>query len=507
MQIKEARVFNFGKLQKKNYQFSSGINVIYGPNEAGKTTLHTFLLAMLFGMDKNRGRAAAGDVYKRYEPWHAPAFYSGAIRFLVEGRPFYLERNFYYREKRELLRNEADGEELSVAYGDLTMLLGGIGKETFGNTYDVPQCGILDGKELSDILSEYLTDAAESGDGSTHVAKAIAELENKRRKLSTAVRELQEQKQREKRALEIEQELLEKDCRTLHLEIEKEEAELGEWKPEQREWKPEKKEQRHRRRNIIGAMVCLLALFINLGVFLGVGYKTEIFAVVETALTVLFAVTVLLERRQQQEKDLPEAEMVDVSRRQAERILESQRELLLEKETRLYNIAEQLSELSKPGEKERELTENIRALELAAAEIRRLAQEYGEEMADELNAEISRWTSAITGGAYDSVRVDSDGSLKVVADGREIAPEALSRGTLEQFYLAFRIAVGNIVSREETMPLFLDETFCMYDDERMRETLKALAQMEQQIFLFTCQKREQKMLEELGVTYHMINME
>ena len=220
MQIKEARVFNFGKLQNQDYQFSPGINVIYGPNEAGKTTLHTFLLAMLFGMDKSRGRAAAGDVYTRYEPWHAPAFYSGAIRFSVEGRPFYLERNFYHREKRELLRNEADGEESSVAYGDLAMLLGGIDKETFGNTYDVPQCGVLEGKELAAILSEYLTDVAESGDGGTHVAKAVATLENRKKEFNTDIRKLQEQRQKEKRELEIEQELLERDCRTLRLEIE-----------------------------------------------------------------------------------------------------------------------------------------------------------------------------------------------------------------------------------------------------------------------------------------------
>ena len=59
------------------------------------------------------------------------------------------------------MRNDkADGEELSVAYGDLTMLLGGIHKETFANTFDIPQSGAATGKELSDTLAEYLSDAA-----------------------------------------------------------------------------------------------------------------------------------------------------------------------------------------------------------------------------------------------------------------------------------------------------------------------------------------------------------
>ena len=154
MQIKEAEIFSFGKLMNKKITFAPGINVIYGANEAGKTTLHDFLTAMLFGMEKGRGRGSAVSGYRRYEPWHAPAYYSGALRFAVGGRPFYLERNFYHREKRDILRNEADGEELSVAYGDLTMLLGGIHKETFANTFDIPQSGAATGKELSDTLAE-----------------------------------------------------------------------------------------------------------------------------------------------------------------------------------------------------------------------------------------------------------------------------------------------------------------------------------------------------------------
>ena len=119
MQIKEAIIGQFGKLQNRNISFEPGINVIYGENEAGKTTLHDFLLGMFFGMEKGRGRGTLNSMYQKHEPWHAPSYYSGALRFLVDGKPFYLERNFYYKDKKDILKNEADGEELSVAYGDL----------------------------------------------------------------------------------------------------------------------------------------------------------------------------------------------------------------------------------------------------------------------------------------------------------------------------------------------------------------------------------------------------
>ena len=42
----------FGKLENQKYQFAPQINVIYGANESGKSTLMQFLKAMLFGLEK-----------------------------------------------------------------------------------------------------------------------------------------------------------------------------------------------------------------------------------------------------------------------------------------------------------------------------------------------------------------------------------------------------------------------------------------------------------------------
>ena len=123
-----------------------------------RQTLHAFLTAMLLGLEKGRGRAKGTEGYLRYEPWHAPSYYSGALQFSVGGRPFYLERNFYHKEPRARLCNLADGEELSVAYGDLGMLLGGVTREAYENTCDIPQCRAVTGAELTGLLAEYLSD-------------------------------------------------------------------------------------------------------------------------------------------------------------------------------------------------------------------------------------------------------------------------------------------------------------------------------------------------------------
>lgn len=518
MQIRETKIFCFGKLQQREYRFEPGINVIYGPNEAGKSTLHAFLLAMLFGMEKNRGRSAAKEGYLRYEPWHTPAYYSGALRFVVGERPFYLERNFYHKEKREVLRNEADGENLSVACGDLTMLLGGIGKETFVNTYDIPQSGAATGKELAGVLSEYLSDAAEGGGGGTHVTRAIDILNAKKRGLNIDLRKVQERKLKEREVLQMEEELLRRDCSQLKEELKKimqaPEGGVGtEEQTQDLQEKAAKGSSVHQGKwgGLFLAGMMLAGIFANGWIFGAHPYTGLLFWGLQClfgalAVGALFLTGKHIRKSQREQEKYAEPDAA-AAKKQAEGLLAIVRDSLEEKETRLYNIKEQVEALELPGEREQELMTDIRALSMAAEEIENLAREFCEEIEDTLNSEVSRYVSAITDGKYDSVRVDEKGNLSVLTDGMELPPDALSRGTLEQFYLALRLAVGNIVTGEEPMPIFLDEAFSMYDDKRLEQALKVLWEMNGQVLLFTCQKREMELLEQMGVPYHKVIME
>lgn len=559
MRITEARIYSFGKLQKKEFRFGPGINVVYGANESGKTTLHAFLTAMLFGMEKNRGRSKATEGYLRYEPWHSPAYYSGALRFDVAGRPFYLERNFYHKEKRELLRNEADGEELSVAYGDLAMLLGGISGETFGNTYDIPQCKTVNGTETKKVLAEYLSDVSNSGDAAIHVSRALGLLTVKRKELNADLRKEQEQRRQAQSTLRMEQRLLESDCvrlreelsverRQLDAMVQKQAAENTSWEQTQVDAPVEEAEARskvHSAVPLIAGLLLSAVLLLNFGLYRAYGYPANWFIVTELLLGMgaAAALTVSIRRfktakrqgekrrglkykaadqadrcreqtadgalhrgqtdavRQVQQAHMQMQRQVERAREQARQMYEKREDMLLEKETRLYNIAEQLEQFEMPGEYEREIIMNIQAVQMAEDEIARLASEYGENAKDELNSEVSRLVSAITDGRYDSVRVTKDGGLCVLTEGKEVPPDALSRGTLEQFYLAFRLAAGSVVTKEEPLPIFLDETFAMYDDERLSQVLKVLAGLRNQVILFTCQKREMLRLDELGIPY------
>ena len=496
MQIKEARVFNFGKLQNKTFTFDDGINVIYGANEQGKSTLHAFLIGMLFGVEKNRGRAGKEDTYAKYEPWHAPSYYSGALRFRVGSKPFYLERNFYVKEKSEYLRNEADGEELNIAYGDLEMLLGGIGREEFGNTYDIAQAGVLTGQAMTDLLTNYLAEAESGSDGKIHVRLAEKNLLAKKKELLTLEKQLQQEKELKIESQRTKARLLQENVRELQNQIQGFELEQKDLICEYEKRREMKK--RNFRLGTISAgltfvvtLVCLAAIMAhhgNLLIWIG--------SVVGGIVCLLSAIFAIVAKRAENDETLDHAKGM----------LAQVKAHLQEKENERINIEEELEELLQPSEKEREIKQDITALELAYTQLDLLAKEYYLEVADRLNAEISKWISLLTNQNYDSARLGDNGKLLILAEGREIAPEALSRGTLEQIYLALRLAAGSVIMQEEELPIFFDETFAMYDDIRLKETLKALAKTQKQIFIFTCQKRECELLEQAQIPYHLICM-
>ena len=54
---------SFGKFQNREIVLKEGINVVYGENESGKSTMHTFLRAMFFGLRRMRGKASRTDTY------------------------------------------------------------------------------------------------------------------------------------------------------------------------------------------------------------------------------------------------------------------------------------------------------------------------------------------------------------------------------------------------------------------------------------------------------------
>ena len=214
MIIRQAEIQKFGKLEKEQYRFSPQINIIYGPNESGKSTLMQFLKAMMYGLEKSRVRKML-DTYKKYEPWEAPAYFSGSMIFETGEQQFLLERNFYYKERSTRLVNIRDGEELSVEYGDLDMLLGNVSAGAYENTFCIGQEQSVPGRELGVLLEDERSNLAQTGSGDFPLSKALQNLEQKRKNKEKQKKELEQQRLADIRQLEVKQQMLESDIAVL----------------------------------------------------------------------------------------------------------------------------------------------------------------------------------------------------------------------------------------------------------------------------------------------------
>ena len=123
-------------------------------------------------------------------------------------------------------------------------------------------------------------------------------------------------------------------------------------------------------------------------------------------------------------------------------------------------------------------------------------------------ANLSSNIEKISNGKYNKVSVnDEKGMIVEIPSGEYVSAEKLSAGTIEQLYLSLRLSMVKEIS-EETMPIILDEAFAYYDDERLENTLKFIAQTfnKNQILLFTCSHREEEILNRIDKEYQLIKL-
>lgn len=125
-----------------------------------------------------------------------------------------------------------------------------------------------------------------------------------------------------------------------------------------------------------------------------------------------------------------------------------------------------------------------------------------------INKNASEYLKGITNDKYDSLNVDNALNITINSNDRIIQLEQLSTGTIDQIYLAVRLAIANIINgTNEKLPLIFDDCFAMYDDERVKSTLDWLVNnYPGQIIIFTCHKREEAVLEQLGIDFNKISI-
>ena len=138
------------------------------------------------------------------------------------------------------------------------------------------------------------------------------------------------------------------------------------------------------------------------------------------------------------------------------------------------------------------LEDTYTALTIAQETLQQARSELQRRFAPRITQRAQELLSAMTAGRYRSLTMGEDFSLRAAAGQEDVLCDAIWRsdGTIDQLYLALRLAVAEELTPEA--PLLLDDALVRFDDKRMAAALGILREMakDKQVICFTCQGRE-----------------
>ena len=112
MKINKIKINSYGKIKNKEINLENHLNIIYGKNESGKSTIVNFINNILFGISKNKNGKEISD-FEKYAPWDSTE-YSGKIIYELENKNKYeIFREF--NKKNPKIFDEK-GNEISDEY-------------------------------------------------------------------------------------------------------------------------------------------------------------------------------------------------------------------------------------------------------------------------------------------------------------------------------------------------------------------------------------------------------
>ena len=166
---------------------------------------------------------------------------------------------------------------------------------------------------------------------------------------------------------------------------------------------------------------------------------------------------------------------------------------------KLNDVEEQLCDLY---EKEEEVRQLEYSINIAIDVLQEAYEELKADVVPDIENSIKRNITTTTKGKYSNVIYnDRQGLLVENTNGEIVSIEKLSTGTIEQMYLGFRFAM---LEKMGGIPIFLDEAFAYYDDERLENVLNVIYQKSKhnQVFVFTCSDREKLIMDKLNIKYN-----
>ena len=176
MKINKIKINSYGKLKNKEIDFNNNINIIYGKNESGKSTILNFITDSFYGTSKNK-KGKEYSNYEKYLPWSGEEF-SGKLEYELDNKNKYeIFREF--KKKNPQIFNE-NKEDISKNFNidknkgnEFFYEQTNVDEELFLSTVVVNQEMVKLGRQEQNVLVQKIANLVGTGDDNVSFKIAI----------------------------------------------------------------------------------------------------------------------------------------------------------------------------------------------------------------------------------------------------------------------------------------------------------------------------------------------
>jgi uncharacterized protein YhaN len=138
MKFETIHLDGFGCLCGVTFKLLPGLNIFYGPNESGKSTLQQAIWALLYSFYKEDRRTHdETELLERYRPWSGGTYAGYLVYYLDNGTTFRVERSFGDSDLRTSIREADTGRDITANFERGRLGRVAFAREHFGLSQDV----------------------------------------------------------------------------------------------------------------------------------------------------------------------------------------------------------------------------------------------------------------------------------------------------------------------------------------------------------------------------------
>lgn len=186
MIIKSVNINSFGGIKNKKINFSNGLNIVYGENEAGKSTIQSFIKIWLYGFSSYKGKDYKLNERIKYTPNDGDNI-SGELNVIHEDKEYIIRRTFGRTKKEDtsIIINSITGEEVQyINKEEPGKYFFNINRSTFINTVFIGQLGVSVKKDKEEEILDKLSNSIGSEEGQVSVEVAFSKLYKYKKSIS-----------------------------------------------------------------------------------------------------------------------------------------------------------------------------------------------------------------------------------------------------------------------------------------------------------------------------------